>query len=110
MVAFADDSLNDEFDAACNDPQGFDFGFEKQRERDGYANFGFDPGKANEMRVKEQARINALEDDEDFPYDDDCDDDDDDSGWDSYADDEDDEDDYDDDDDFDDEDEDDDWN
>lgn len=106
MVAFADDSLNDEFDAACNDPQGFDFGFEKQRERNGYANFGFDPVKANEMRVKEQARIDALEDEEDFPYDDDGDDDDD-SCWDSYADDEDDEDDY---DDFDDEDEDDDWN
>jgi phosphopantothenoylcysteine synthetase/decarboxylase len=72
MGIFADDTLTDEFEAACNDPAGFDFGFEKQREESGFANFGVDPELASGMREKEQARIDAIfegdEDDFDSPY------------------------------------------
>lgn len=114
MGIFADDTLTDEFEAACNDPAGFDFGFEEQRKESGYANFGFDPAKAQEMRDKEQARIDAIFEGDEDDFVDDCDEEDEDDYFEDFEDeDEDDDDDfddlYDDDDDFDDFDDVDDW-
>lgn len=77
MNIFADDTLTDDFEAACNDPAGFDFGFEKQRKENGYANFGFDPAKAQEMRDKELARIEAIFEGDEEDFEDDLDDEDD---------------------------------
>ena len=74
MGIFADDTLTDDFEAACNDPAGFDFGFEEQRKESGYANFGFDPAKAQEMRDKEQARIDAIFEGDEEDFEDDFDD------------------------------------
>lgn len=85
ILAASDESaLTAEFGAACEDLQGTDFGFTKQREASGFANFGFDPVAAAELRQRENARIaSVLEDDtdewDDEDYDDDwCDDDEDD--------------------------------
>ena len=78
MSIFASDEnspLTAEFEAACNDPKGLDCGFEKQRCESGFANFGFPPDKAAEMREKELARIAAeleaeYDDEDDLPEDD----------------------------------------
>lgn len=101
ILAQSEDSqLENEFAAACADPHGLDCGFVEQRRDADFANFGFPPDRAAEMREKELARIAAeLEnepidyydpdededeeyyDDEDWddsPLDDDCDEDEDD--------------------------------
>lgn len=62
-------ALEAEFEAACNDPKGLDCGFETQRCSTGFANFGFDPDKAAEMREKELARIAAEMEAEEPVYD-----------------------------------------
>jgi hypothetical protein len=85
--------LQSDFAAAVADPQGFDFAFVEQRRETEFANFGYDPAKAKEMRDREIARIDAeldLEEDDDF--DDDLDDeviydDEDDDDWEPFPDD-----------------------
>lgn len=49
----SESELNREFGQAFDNPQEFDFGFQAQREASGFANFGFDPVKAKEMRDAE---------------------------------------------------------
>lgn len=61
MSIFADGGLADEFEVAANDPQGTDFAFLKAREASGFANFGFDPERAAELRQAELERIEAAE-------------------------------------------------
>lgn len=65
---FADDNseLEREFGEACLDPHGYDNSFVAQRVESGFANFGYDPTKAHEMREKELARI-AKELEEEVP-------------------------------------------
>lgn len=102
MGIFADEDfgLQDEFEAACADPAGLDCGFTAQREAAGFANFGFDPDEAAELRAEEEERIAEMAEEWDDDYDDEDDDfddfDDEDDEWD-FEDYEDDEDDYDDD-------------
>lgn len=72
MSIFADDdnrALAEEFEAACNDPEGLDCGFEVQRVESGFANFGYDAAEAEELREAEYARMEAADDldDEAFP-------------------------------------------
>lgn len=86
MSIFADDDtrLADEFEAACADPAGLDCGFEAQRKESGYANFGFDPEEAAELRAEEERRIMEEAEDWDDDYDDEDDEDDvifDDDDW-----------------------------
>ena len=45
------------FAAAFDDPEGFDFGMEAERADSGFANFGFDPAKAAELREAEEKRM-----------------------------------------------------
>jgi hypothetical protein len=52
----SDSELNQEFAHAADNPQDFDFGFENEREATGFANFGFDPTKAAELRAAETAK------------------------------------------------------
>lgn len=68
--------LMNEFEQACEDPEGCDCGFVAQREASGFANFGFDPTKAAEMREKELARIAAELEAEPLDYSDEDEDDD----------------------------------
>ena len=93
MAIFADEDLGltDEFEAACADPNGLDCGFTAQREATGFANFGFDPDEAAELRAEEEERIieqaeewDEIDDDDDWGYDGDDDyfDEDDDDDWD----------------------------
>lgn len=89
MGIFADEDLGlaDEFEAACADPAGLDCGFTAQREATGYANFGFDPDEAEELRMEEEERIAEVAEDWDDDYDDEDDDfddfeDDEDDDWD----------------------------
>ncbi len=84
----ADDNspLTNEFEAACNDPQGTDFGFVEQRRESGFANFGFDPDEA--ARMRDEADFDNVDEDFDEDEDDgwlDLDDEDDDD-YDRYAD------------------------
>lgn len=68
--------LQADFAAAVENPQDFDFGFEKQREESGYANFDFDPVKAKALRDAEIARIDSeldLESDEEEDFEDELD-------------------------------------
>ena len=58
-----DSDLNKALNDACENPDEFDFGFVEEREETGYANFGFDPANAEELRDAETARI-AKEEDE----------------------------------------------
>lgn len=55
------EGLASEFEAAANDPDGFDFGFEKQREATGFANFGFDPARAEQLRAADPSNQPAPE-------------------------------------------------
>ena len=50
FATVVDSPLEAEFGAACDSPQDFDFGFQKEREATGFANFGFDPVEAAELR------------------------------------------------------------
>lgn len=75
---FADDEqseLERDLENFMDNPQDFDCGFEEQRCGTGFANFGFDPVKAHEMREKELARIAAELEDEPAEYEDDENDD-----------------------------------
>lgn len=85
ILAASDESaLTAEFGTACEDLQGTDFSFAKQRQESGFANFGYDPVAAAELRQRELDRITSeLEGDtdewDDEEYDDDwCDEDEDD--------------------------------
>lgn len=69
LASIEDSELEKEFEAACNDPKGLDCGFEKQRCETGFANFGFPPDKAAELREKELARIAAELEAEQAEYD-----------------------------------------
>ena len=80
--------LETEFAAACADPQGLDCGFEAQREASCFANFGFSPDKAAELREKELARIAAELENEPINYFDPDEDEDDDDYYDENWDDE----------------------
>ena len=51
--------LNQEFAQAADNPQDFDFSFAAQREESGFANFGFDPAKAAEMRAADPSMQQA---------------------------------------------------
>lgn len=75
MGIFADEDLDlqDEFEAACADPAGLDCGFTAQREATGFANFGFDPDEAAELRAEEEERIAEMAEEWDDDYDDDFD-------------------------------------
>jgi hypothetical protein len=68
--------LQSDFAAAVADPQNFDFAFVEQRQESDFANFGYDPAKAKEMRDAEIARIESeLDAESDDDFDDDLDDD-----------------------------------
>ena len=62
--------LNDEFGDAYDDPDDFDFGFEKERDENGFANFDFNPEEAKQMQQEELDRIREaeghVEDDDDY--------------------------------------------
>ena len=64
------DSMNDEFGNAYNDSDDFDFGFEKERAENSFANFDFDPEEARQMQQEELDRIREaeghVEDDDDY--------------------------------------------
>lgn len=78
MSVFAsveESELEKEFEKAAADPHGLDCGFESQRCQTGFANFGFSPDKAAEMREKELARIAAELESEPIDYEDEDDDD-----------------------------------
>lgn len=46
-----------DFEAACENPDTFDFAFNKQRSESNFANFGVDPEKADGLRRAELLRI-----------------------------------------------------
>ena len=64
------DEMNDEFGDAYDDPDNFDFGFERERSENGFANFDFDPEEAKQMQKEELDRIREseghVEDDNDY--------------------------------------------
>lgn len=45
------------FTAAFDNPEDFDFGMEAERADTGFANFGFDPEKAAQLREAEEVRM-----------------------------------------------------
>lgn len=80
----ADDSgegLAAEFEVAANNPESFDFSFAAQREATGFANFGFDPAKAAEMRAADPSNQYPDDDEDDDEDWDDEDEDDSDLDW-----------------------------
>lgn len=58
-------SLQAEFAVACDNPKDFDFGFVEQRRETGFANFGFDPAVAAQLRG-EVDEDDDLEDRDEF--------------------------------------------
>jgi hypothetical protein len=76
LAKMEESALEAEFAAACENPQGLDCGFEEQRCGTGFANFGFSPDKAAEMREKELARIASELEAETPEYDEEDEDDD----------------------------------
>lgn len=87
LAAVDESQLENEFEAACNDPASLDCGFQAQREANGFANFGFAPDKAAELREKELARIAKELEEEPIEYFDPDEDEEDDEDWDEAEDD-----------------------